>query len=103
MGLEALGPGNPFPKTAWSPALCAGGERVTEITRGPPAAAVGFFFASKGRIAHVGLVEKWGKRSVTTIEGNTSDSKGIDREGGGVYRRERDILSIHTVKDWIGR
>lgn len=40
---------------------------------------------------HVGIVEAVNSDGTfTTIEGNTSDSSGINREGDGVYRKQRD-------------
>ncbi|NJK69335.1 MAG: alpha/beta fold hydrolase [Microcoleus sp. SU_5_3] len=45
--------------------------------------------SSKG---HVGIVEAVNSDGTfTTIEGNTSDSSGINREGDGVYRKQRDL------------
>lgn len=47
-------------------------------------------FDGSGDTDHVGIVEKVNGSSVTTIEGNTSDSsKGSQANGGGVYRRTR--------------
>ncbi|NJS09877.1 MAG: CHAP domain-containing protein [Microcoleus sp. CSU_2_2] len=41
---------------------------------------------------HVGIVEAVNSDGTfTTIEGNTSDSSGINREGNGVYRKQRDM------------
>jgi peptidoglycan hydrolase-like protein with peptidoglycan-binding domain/pimeloyl-ACP methyl ester carboxylesterase len=41
---------------------------------------------------HVGIVEAVNSDGTfTTIEGNTSDSSGINREGEGVYRKQRDM------------
>ncbi len=41
---------------------------------------------------HVGIVEKVNSDGTfTTIEGNTSSGSGIDREGDGVYRKQRDL------------
>lgn len=44
------------------------------------------------RSGHVGIVEAVNSDGTfTTIEGNTSDSSGINREGDGVYRKQRDM------------
>lgn len=41
---------------------------------------------------HIGFVTKWGKKSGTTIEGNTSSGRaGSQRDGDGVYERTRSI------------
>ena len=46
-----------------------------------------------GGAGHTGFVEKVSGGLVTTIEGNTN--AGGSREGGGVYRLERKIVSIN--------
>jgi len=47
--------------------------------------------STKGE-GHVGIVEAVNSDGTfTTIEGNTSDSSGINREGDGVYRKQRDM------------
>jgi len=51
--------------------------------------AVGFYFSSKGRIAHIGLIEGSKGNYIVTVEGNTSGDDKIDRNGGGVYRKYR--------------
>lgn len=54
-----------------------------------------YFFPLKGRIAHTGIVVKGGK-NFETVEGNTSGGIRdlVDREGQGVYRKERDYKSL---------
>ena len=54
-----------------------------------------YFFPLKGRIAHTGIVVKGGK-NFETVEGNTSGGIRdlVDREGQGVYRKERDFKSL---------
>jgi hypothetical protein len=54
-----------------------------------------YFFPLKGRIAHTGIVVKGGK-NFETVEGNTSGGIRdlVDREGQGVYRKERNFKSL---------
>lgn len=60
----------------------------------------GIWFSSKGRIAHVGFVDKWDDSSyVITVEGNTNE--GGSREGDGVYRKRRLKKQIYKVSRWI--
>jgi hypothetical protein len=96
-----------FPKSAWSPDWVRSptwtrksGGRVPL-----PGDAFGIWFSSKNRIAHTGLVEKWGN-SVTTIEGNTGPSGTVpgsagDRDGDGSYKKFRLKTQIYSVRDWI--
>ena len=96
-----------YPKSAWSPDWVqsptwtrkSGGQNPL------PGDAFGIYFSSKGRIAHTGLVEKWGN-SVTTLEGNTGPSGTVpgsagDREGDGSYKKFRLKTQIYSVRDWI--
>jgi hypothetical protein len=48
-----------------------------------------FYFASLGRIAHIGIVAEVRADGVVTVEGNTSPDGGVDRDGGGIYRKMR--------------
>ncbi len=45
---------------------------------------------------HIGIVVNWGKISGETIEGNTGN--GDIREGDGIYRKKRDIISTQSFK-----
>lgn len=94
-----------WPRSAWSP------DWVRDPTwtrakggRTPlPGDAFGIWFSNKGRVAHTGLIEKWGD-SVLTIEGNTGPSGSIgeaDRNGDGSYRKRRLKAQIYSVRDWI--
>lgn len=55
-----------------------------------------FYFASKRRIAHIGIVVKVGENGVYTVEGNTGPdpANGVNRDGDGVYRRFRPWASL---------
>lgn len=59
----------------------------------------GMYFASKGRIAHCGIIlEDYGKWKVT-LEGNTNDAG--SRDGNGMFVRLRHVSQIYVVSDWI--
>lgn len=66
----------------------------------------GIYFPSKKRVAHTGLVEKWGPTFVLTIEGNTSPDAAAgseaDRNGDGIWRKRRLVSQIYAVRNWIG-
>ena len=62
-----------------------------------------FYFAGKGRIAHIGIVVGTFKGGVITVEGNTSAPVspsdpfaivGVDRDGDGVFRKRRTWASL---------
>lgn len=59
----------------------------------------GLYFPEKGRIAHVGFIETWGAKTVTTVEGNTNEAG--SREGDGVYRKIRLTRQIYAVARYI--
>jgi len=102
-GLRGVGP-----RSAWSPdwvqaptwTRAAGGAVPL------PADAWGIYFPSKGRVAHTGLVRRWGQSVVVTLEGNTSPEAGsgteADRNGDGVWCKRRLVRQIYSVRDWIG-
>lgn len=50
----------------------------------------------KTGLGHAGIVTRVGVGSVDTVEGNTSDGSGINRDGDGVYSRQRAIVSSAT-------
>jgi hypothetical protein len=58
-----------------------------------------FYFASKGRIAHIGVVVRpyaAGSGQVVTVEGNTGPDSpdGVNRDGDGVYLRHRPLAAL---------
>ena len=56
-----------------------------------------YFFATKGRIAHTGIVvEADSNYDFKTVEGNTSSGLKdvVDRDGQGVYMKQRSISSL---------
>jgi hypothetical protein len=102
---ETAGQGAVAPRSAWSPDWLAKPTWLKGQGREPqPADAFGIYFASKKRVAHTGLVEKWGQ-TVLTIEGNTSPQAGFgseaDRNGDGIWRKRRLAKQIHSVKNWL--
>lgn len=58
----------------------------------------GIYYTSKGRVGHVGFIEKWGSKYATTIEGNTNDEG--SREGDCVMRKYRHKSVIYRVSRW---
>lgn len=70
-----------------------------------PADTWGIYFSSKKRVAHTGIVEKWGNQIVVTIEANTSPDavagSEADRNGDGVWRKRRLIKQIYAARNWI--
>lgn len=59
----------------------------------------GLYFPEKGRIAHVGFINRWGNTSVVTVEGNTNMAG--SREGDGVYRKVRLTRQVYAVARYI--
>ncbi len=90
-----------FPRSAWSPDMVRGGWKLKSepSRRAVPGSAFGIYFASKGRVAHTGLVERDGGASITTIEGNTNQAG--SREGDGVYRKYRPRSQVYSARDWL--
>jgi hypothetical protein len=100
-GLRDVGP-----RSAWSPDWVAS-PTWTKAKGGKtplPGDAWGIYFSSKGRVAHTGLVEKWGT-TVVTLEGNTSPDavagSAADRDGGGFHRKRRLQSQIYSVRSWL--
>jgi hypothetical protein len=95
------------PRSAWAPDWV---KNATWTACGGGATPVygdvfGIYFSKKKRVAHTGIVEKWGRGVVFTIEGNTSadapEGSEMDRNGDGIWRKRRLIRQIHAVRDWI--
>jgi len=79
------------PVTAWSPAFFTNPKNLVKLADIRRNDAIGFYFPKKGRIAHIGLIERLQGAYIVTVEGNTSDDAGIVRDGGGVYRKFRPV------------
>lgn len=87
----------PTPNSAaWSPSWFPQSRVSDDIVRGD---VFGVYFRSKGRIAHVGLIEENHGEFVYTIEGNTNEAG--SREGDGVYRKRRVKRQIYRTANWI--
>ena len=117
----SLGKGNPWcasfvcwtygqahvmnPRSGYCPDLFSAKKviyrRGSKINKEPPqhGDVWGLYFPEKGRVAHVGFVDQWGEKYVTTVEGNTNEAG--SREGDGVYRKRRPIRSIYVVASYI--
>ena len=65
----------------------------------PKASVFGIWFESKGRVAHVGFIDRDKGKEVVTVEGNTNG--GGSRDGDGIYRRIRLKRQIYCVSDWV--
>ena len=89
--------------SGYSPAWFPGAKTIYSNHKGQPpnkGDVFGLWFASKGRIAHVGFIDSWGDGSyVITVEGNTNE--GGSREGDGVYRKRRLKKQIYKVSRWL--
>lgn len=103
VGKNALGSKNPFPRSAYSPDFVGSGATAT-ISRARPGDTFGIYHASKGRVAHTGLVRALQGRYLHTIEANTSPGHSTgeaDRNGDGVWSKLRDVRTIHRIKSWL--
>jgi hypothetical protein len=96
-----------IPRSAWSPDM-VNHPTFTAAHGGQtplPGDIGGIYFPSKGRIAHVFIIQSWGESSAVTIEGNTSPSaefgSASDRDGDGIWRKRRLKRQIYAVKNWI--
>lgn len=104
---QSAGFGSQVPRSAWSPSWVAQPTwtRAAGGANPQPADAFGIWFSSKERVAHTGLVAKWGETTVTTVEANTSPSasagSAADRNGDGIWSKRRLIRQIHSVRDWL--
>jgi len=92
------------PKSGYCPTLFSRQNevwnRTSKINANPLSGDVfGIYFREKKRIAHVGFVDSWTSKTVTTVEGNTN--KAGSREGDGVYRKIRLTRQIYAVTRFI--
>jgi hypothetical protein len=87
----------------WFPAKHTLYKRGDSGNRTPHQADVfGIYFQDKGRIAHVGFVDRWESGSssyAVTVEGNTNDAG--SNEGDGVYRKRRLKSQVYKVSRWL--
>lgn len=92
------------PRSGWAPAYFT--PTSTIWTRGGlknrlpmPGDIFGVWFESKGRIAHVGFVHKYGTTYTITVEGNTNAAG--SREGDGVYMKRRLTKQLYKVSRYV--
>lgn len=83
------------------------GSHLIKLEDSKPGDVEGFYFPDKGRIAHIGIIEKYGIPYVSLIEANTSyDSRAgsaSDREGDGVHRKLRNTKILSQGKNKTAR
>lgn len=97
------------PRSAWSPSWVAqpSWTRASGGLTPLPADAFGIWFASKDRVAHTGLVSKWGDEVVLTVEANTSPSasagSAADRNGDGIWSKRRLVRQVYSVRNWLDK
>lgn len=62
-----------------------------------------FYFAGKGRVAHIGIVVEAHEWGVWTVEGNTGPEAGtgVNRDGDGVYKKRRDWSELGTSGGFV--
>lgn len=60
----------------------------------------GIYYASKGRIAHVGFIDRWCNSYALTVEGNSNDSG--SRDGTAVVKKRRLTRQLYATSNWIG-
>ena len=81
-----------IPLHAWTPSGLAWFKERGQVVSSPQRGdIVYFYYPSKGRVAHVGIVERVDGNYIVTIEGNTNTSG--SSQGNGVYRLRRLINS----------
>jgi hypothetical protein len=83
---------------AWHPSSKIIWKQGTHLQQLPQVADV-FGLWINGRIGHVGIIQKWNTKIVTTIEGNTNEAG--SREGDGVYKKFRLTKQIYCVSKWL--
>lgn len=84
------------PRSGWSPALFPSSRLARSAL---PGNLIGIYFLEYKRIAHVGIIVKQEGDWMISVEGNTGISG--SREGEGVFRKRRQVRTIHSMSDWI--
>ncbi len=92
------------PISAWVPSFALKNKRIYQrgkfLKQRPQSGDVFMIWYHKlNRPAHIGFVDQWGEKWITTVEGNTNDNG--SREGDGVYRKRRLKKQIWAVSDFI--
>ncbi|WP_242696003.1 peptidoglycan-binding protein [Desertivirga brevis] len=95
--------GIPNPRSGYSPSLFPKSKQIW--IRGSPfpkklliGDVFGLYFPEKGRIAHVGFVDRIQSNMLISVEGNTNEAG--SREGDGVFRKRRLLSSIYCISRW---
>lgn len=74
--------------SAYTPQLYNNFRSKNQIYTSPKKGDIVFYYIKGlGRIGHVGIVEQVFNDRIITIEGNTSSDNRLERNGGGVYRK----------------
>lgn len=96
----------PNPESGWSPDWFRNNlvykrpiPRMTPFVS-RPGQVFGLWYESKGRVAHVGIIESETRLHYHTIEGNTNTAG--SNEGDGVYRKIRRKTDIYAISDFVG-
>jgi hypothetical protein len=103
-----------FPDTGWVPSYVewskanklwvAGSAAKADPSLVRPGDLVAYWFQAKGRCAHIGIVvEQPTSTGFVAVEGNTGPDSGttIERDGDGVYRKQRTWSSVGTGGGFI--
>jgi len=86
-----------LPATEHCMTLWNGVDHIKQTQTPEPGCLVVWAFGDTGN-GHIGIVTEVNGDTFKTIEGNTSDGAGINREGNGVYSRERKLTSGENFK-----
>lgn len=85
-------PTSVIPNHAWTPSGDAFFRSKNRRVSTPRAGDIFYvYYPTRGRVAHVGIVESYSNGYITTIEGNTNTSG--SSQGNGVYRLRRRVTS----------
>ncbi len=92
------------PKSAWVPDYAMKCKRIYHRNRfekqTPQQGDIFLIWYPKlERPAHIGFIDSWGEKYITTVEGNTNDDG--SREGNGVYKKRRLKKQVWVVADFI--
>jgi hypothetical protein len=93
------------PISAWAPdQVRSHNVQFSEIKSGD---VFGIYFRSKGRVAHVGFVDRVRGAFLMTVEANTSPEavagSNNDRDGEGVYQRRRPVYLMNQKENKYSR
>lgn len=87
----------PIERYAWVPSWFTK-ARLIDIDEAEPGDLAGYWSASKGRLAHMGMVREVGTGYFVVNEGNTNPSGSHD--GDGFYARKRLKGQVSAVSRW---